>query len=91
MSDSTNSNEVMLTTVDNPYDPFSQFDSWFRFDTEKGYNTCSYLARITNIPEDATQEEANREVERAVDEIILYNPLDIYRKVVRKDLILREL
>ena len=27
----------MLTTVDNPFDPFEQFTSWFMFDEEKGY------------------------------------------------------
>ena len=38
--------KCMLTTVDNPFDPFEQFTSWFMFDEEKGYHTCSYLGRI---------------------------------------------
>ena len=40
------SKQVMLTTIDNPFDPFEQFDSWFLFDGEKGYNSCDYLGRI---------------------------------------------
>ena len=36
----------MLTTVDNPFDPIKQFDQWFLFDVEKGYNSSAYLARI---------------------------------------------
>ena len=74
-------NECMLTTVDNPYNPFEQFTSWLLFDKEKGYDTCEYLARIANITDDLSQKEIDAEVERAIDEIILYNPLDIYRKV----------
>ena len=74
-------NECMLTTVDNPYNPFEQFTSWLLFDKEKGYDTCEYLARVANITDDLSQKEIDAEVERAIDEIILYNPLDIYRKV----------
>ena len=31
-------NNCALTTFDNPFDPFEQFNSWFMFDCEKGYN-----------------------------------------------------
>ena len=43
------SNDCMLTTFDNPFDPFDQFTSWLLFDKEKGHNTCEYLARIANL------------------------------------------
>ena len=33
--------KCLLTTVDNPFDPIEQFTSWFMFDIEKGYNSCS--------------------------------------------------
>ena len=39
--------DVMLTTVDNPYSPFTQFDDWYSYDVLKGHNTCSLLARMT--------------------------------------------
>ena len=71
----------MLTTIDNPFDPFEQFTSWFLFDVEKGYNTCSYLARIAKTSDQFSEEENNEEIERAIDEIIKYNPLNIYKKV----------
>ena len=38
--------QVMLTTKDNPYDPFTQWDDWYAFDEEQGYCTSGYLARI---------------------------------------------
>ena len=77
-------NECMLTTFDNPFDPFEQFTSWFLYDIEKGYNTCSRLARITNNSDSMSQVEEENEIERAIDEIIKYDFLNIYKKVRRK-------
>lgn len=74
-------NECMLTTFDNPFDPFEQFTSWFLFDVEKGYNTCAYMARIAKLSDDFSDEENDREIERAIDEIIQYDALNIYKKV----------
>ena len=76
--------ETMLTTFDNPFDPFEDFTSWWMFDVEKGYNTCGYVDRIAHVTDDMTQKEVNEEIERAIDEIILYNPLNIYKKVKRE-------
>jgi hypothetical protein len=73
----------MLTTFDNPFDPFEQFTSWLLFDKEKGYNTSEYLARIVKVKDGMTQKEENEEVERAIDEIIMTNPANIYKKVKR--------
>lgn len=78
------SKECMLTTLDNPFDPFEQFDLWFSFDIEKGYYSCSYLARIVRLSDDMTEKEVNEETERAIDEILTLNPLNIYKKVTRK-------
>ena len=76
--------DFRLTTFDNPFDPFDDFTSWFMFDIEKGYNTCGYLDRIANVTDNMSQKEVNEEIERAIDEIILYNPLNIYKKVERQ-------
>ena len=75
---------VGLTTVDNPYDPFEQFTSWFLFDEEKGYHSVSYLGRIARTSDELSDEENNREEERAIDEIIKYDFRNIYRKVREK-------
>ena len=73
-----------LTTFDNPYDPFTQFDLWFAFDIEKGYYSCSRLARVAKISEEMTEKEVSEEIERAIDEIIQYDFLNIYKKVCKK-------
>lgn len=74
----------MLTTFDNPYNPFEQFNSWFLFDVEKGYNSCSYLGRIARTSDQLSEEENDSEVERAIDEIIKYDFRNIYKKVSRQ-------
>lgn len=76
--------EYRLTTVDNPYDPFDQFTSWFLYDVEKGYNSCGYLARIAKTSNQFTDEENANEIGRAIDEIIKYDFMNIYVKVSRK-------
>lgn len=65
--------ECMLTTIDNPYNPFEQFESWLLFDTEHGYNSSSYLARIATFSDDMSENEKDVEIERAIDEIIKYD------------------
>lgn len=76
--------KCMLTTVDNPFDPFEQFTSWFMFDEEKGYHTCSYLGRIARTSDQLSEEENELENERAIDEILKYDFRNIYKKVVQK-------
>lgn len=71
----------MLTTIDNPFDPFKDFHRWFMFDMEKGYNTCAYLARIVKTSEQLSDYENELQIERAIDEIIEHDFLGIYKKV----------
>ena len=77
--------KVMLSTIDNPFNPFEDFNSWFLFDVEKGYNSCSYLARIAKTSNEFTEEEEAEEIERAIDEIIQYDFMNIYIKVKQED------
>lgn len=74
-----------LTTVDNPFDPFTQFDHWYRFDESKGYHSCSYLARIARTSDELSPKENEDEIERAIDDIIRYDILGIYKKVKMND------
>lgn len=75
---------AFITTIDNPYDPCDQFDQWFAFDVEKGYNSCGLLERIANTSEDLSEEDNRIEINNAIDEIVLNDPTGIYTKVVKK-------
>ena len=73
--------DCMLTTFDNPYNPFDDFTLWMMYDKEQGYDTCERLARIAKLSDDMSQDEIDAETDRAMDEIIFYDVLNIYKKV----------
>lgn len=73
--------QCMLTTIDNPYNPFTQFSKWFMFDTEKGYNSCGYLDRIAHTSDELSDEENAAETERAIDEILKYDFTNKRKKI----------
>ena len=75
---------VNITTIDNPFNPFDDFNSWFMFDIEKGYYTSSTIARLANLTDDMTEKEETDEIERAIDRLIEIDPLNIYIKVIRE-------
>lgn len=73
-----------LTTIDNPFDPIDDYDKWFAFDHQRGYNSSEYLARIASTSQYLTAEQNEKEIESAIDEIIELNPLQIYKKVKKE-------
>lgn len=74
----------MLTTIDNPYDPFDNFSSWYAWDIQAGYHTCSFLARIVVTSTELSDSDANLANTQAIDEIVRENVLGVYRKVTRE-------
>ena len=76
--------ESMLTTYDNPWDPFTEWAPWYSFDEAHGYATSGLLARIvvssTDLPENLQQEA----IDAAIDEILKEDVLGIYLKVTRE-------
>jgi hypothetical protein len=73
----------MLTTIDNPWDPFTHFREWFAFDTQHGYHTSAFLARVVRSSHDLSQADQDQAIEQAIDEIVKLNLLGVYKKVIR--------
>lgn len=71
----------MLTTVDNPYNPFTEFDDWYLFDNIHGYDTTSFLARIARTSDDLSDVDQELAIDQAIEEIVQENVLGLYRKV----------
>lgn len=74
----------MLTTIDNPFDPYDDFDEWFAFDTAQGYHTCAYLARIAKSSDELSPADEELAIDAAIDEIVELDVLGIYKRAERK-------
>lgn len=72
-----------LTTTDNPYDPFLEFDRWYHFDTSKGYNTSSKLARVLSYSDELAPSDQQRSIEEAVEFLLELNPSGNLVKLTR--------
>lgn len=75
----------MLTTIDNPFSPFTQYDEWYAYDVAQGHHTCSYLARIVKTSDDISLEDELIAIDNAIDEIIKLNINGLYRRVKEQD------
>lgn len=80
--------EILLTTKDNPYNPFTEYDDWKYFDEKtKHYNTEAYIAREVGMLDPEMSDEAlARERVNAFKEIIRLNDelgLDIYTMITK--------
>lgn len=71
----------MLTTVDNPYDPSTQYDEWMAWDEAAGYMTNGLLARFVVSSEQLSEADQEQAIQDAIDEIIELNPMGVHRKV----------
>lgn len=71
----------MLTTSDNPFNPFTQYAEWKTWDEACGYYTNSYLARVARVADTMTEADLDVAYENAVDEIVQMNVNGLYRKV----------
>lgn len=71
----------MLTTIDNPFNPFEQFDEWYAYDVAKGHHTCAYLARIVRTSDELSQADEEVAIENAIDEILELNINGLYKRI----------
>ncbi len=68
-----------ITTTDNPYDPFTEYEDWDTFDRQKGYFSSAYLARVAKIDQDMSPAVMQERINDAVEEIAHFNWLGIYK------------
>ena len=85
MSNTSNSiPEVFITTADNPFDYFTQFDDWLAYDRQMGYYTLEYIARVAKTSDDLSDLDNQLEIESAINSIIEWNG-SMYKKVYSKN------
>lgn len=77
--------KCMITTVDNPFDPFTNWDEWYAYDEAKSYCTSGLLARITKTSNELSEKEQNEDIEEAIDEILELFPDGMYKKLTQEE------
>ena len=85
-----NNEEVMLTTVDNPYNPFDNFEEWYVFDEmqarkENRPTCCGYLAKVYMASDDVSDNEFNQVMNDTIDEICKLNLSGKFRKITAEE------
>jgi len=74
--------DYMLTTIDNPYSPFTQWDDWYAWDADAGYHTPGLLARIVKTSDELSDADQHLAIQQAIDEIVYENVLGVHKKVL---------
>lgn len=75
---------AMLSTDDNPFDYFTQFEEWNAWDMAQGYHTLAYLARIVKTSDELSEADQELAIDQAIDEIVELNAQGNYIKVFPK-------
>lgn len=77
--------EWMLTTTDNPFDPFTQYPEWFAYDAQLGHHTPEYLGRVVITSDELSDTDQRLAINSAIDEIVAENVSGVYKKVSAAD------
>lgn len=78
-----NVKDMWITTVDNPFDPFTQWERWFNFDEQHNYKTCERVARLAHCdPTTLTEKENDEFVNQALISLVDMYGDNVYRIVV---------
>lgn len=73
---------VALSTVDNPFNPFTQFRDWFNFDIDHGYDCCAIVGRLAVTSNELLPTERSIILEAAINRFVEADPIGLYCKVV---------
>ena len=72
--------DLLLTTMDNPYNPFSDFTHWNNYDEHLGYYTNRMLARLVGSPSEFCSTGLGQEI---ADKFYYSTLLDVIHTATR--------
>lgn len=67
-----------LTTTDNPWNPFTNFNEWYIFDITNHYNCCEIVARLSDVSKDMTTLEREAAIVEAIETFVKEDPTKLY-------------
>ena len=74
--------DAMLTTVDNPFNPFTHWDDWRAWDEQAGYYSCALLARVARTSDDLSEADQALAINQAIDLIVKENVSGVHKKIL---------
>ena len=79
MSESTT--DLVLTTIDNPFNPKTDYAKWQTWDTDNGYNTEQFVARLISMEEGFDVDDEVTLIEltnKVVNEVLEHDMTQMY-------------
>lgn len=76
--------DLVLTTIDNPFNPHDDYLKWKQWDEESGYYTESYIARLLIMEDGFDIDDELKSVEltnKVINDILEHDPREIYALV----------
>lgn len=81
---------IYITTEDNPWNPFTNWDEWLSFDIQNHYYTCEKLARLTHYSETLPDTINTESILSAIDELISIGAINKNGKFVKYKKVTKE-
>lgn len=75
--------DVMLTTVDNPWNPFTHFAEWMQYDEASGWYTLALLGRVALTSDEMSEADQDFAVSEAMKEIVQENVSGVHVLVTK--------
>ena len=75
----------MITTIDNEWNPFTNFLEWFARDRQLGYNTCQWIDAYTKTSSELDDETIEADVDNGVSDFLSLNPFGMHYKVYEEE------
>lgn len=69
---------VMISTIDNPFNPFTHWEEWCSFDISHGHNSWEKVARLGQTSDLLSDEENQQIVRNAIFRLIELDPVGEY-------------
>lgn len=76
--------QTMLTTKDNPYNPFDSYNDWYAWDAKHGYHTPSFLARVVVTSQELSEADQALAIDQAIDEIVDHDVTGMFVLVTKE-------
>lgn len=73
--------DYMVTTIDNPWNPFSHYHEWLSYDMTHCYHTDEWIAVLSKTSNDLGTEEQQEQVDAGVDSLLALDPYGLHVKV----------